>query len=653
MKLSTHKKNILFAILACISTFTFHCRFEIAMGGFAEFPLLNGLDKLYNTFTKPELTDLLIVIGVYLLLRKLTTKEDRLKKSTFFFSLALSVLLLFAISFHKFNSAIFVLGNKYQFMLSAFCVLGFTIPLYAALRLIEYCFCESPLPLKCASLVHGFSPCQDGQPNKTQDIMQGKPQDNVQDISKCKPQDTNHKKAVSRNNLPYGSPNHFLEKHFGLIGFAVIFLGWLPWILLNYPGSGCPDSMQQLSQFLGDEVWDMHHPPLSTFLMGGLFVMGRGIADANFGFFLYCLFQTCTGAWIFSLSMKKLHNLGIPTEGCMLGIFYFALTPFWGTYAQWVEKDLLFAEIVVLQAICMLEVIRKKECTKKDMILLTTTSLLTALLRHNGIYTVLPALLILVIWLKSRSRRFAGAALLTTFLAYEVIVKGFFPAIGLGKTTIVDALSIPFQQTARYVCEHTDEVTDAERAAIESSFVSYDIMFQYDPLIADPIKNYCNGKNLDTYLKTWFQMFWKHPGTYVAATFNLGYGYLAPVSQRIEAWIQGVYYDYMNELGLYHPFDIKYNHYLVYLWNCSMTLPLIQYLASPGFYTWILLILAVMLFSRRRYEALILFVPGFMNLLVCLASPVAGTMRYALPTVAMTPLLIGWTWYALRTKRGD
>ncbi|MBR1855173.1 MAG: hypothetical protein IJ794_18880 [Lachnospiraceae bacterium] len=569
------------------------------MGGFAELPLLNVLDKLYNTFTKPELTDLLIVVGVYLLLRKLAAKEDTLRWRTFFFSMALSVLLLFAISFRKFNSAIFVLGNKYQFMLSAFCVLGFTVPLYATLRLVEYLFCENTLSSKA------------------------------------------------------DSPNHFLEKHLGLIGFTIIFLCWLPWILLNYPGSGCPDSMQQLSQFLGDEVWDMHHPPLSTLLMGGLFVIGRGIVNANFGFFLYCLFQTCTGAWIFSLSMKKLHQLGVPSTWCLLGISYFALTPFWGTYAQWVEKDLLFAQIVVLQAICMLEVIRKKECTKKDMILLTTTSLLTSLLRHNGIYTVLPALLLLAVWLKGRSRRIAGTTLLTTFLVYEVIVKGFFPAIGLGRTTIVDALSIPFQQTARYVCEHTDEITDAERAAIEGSFVSYDIMFQYDPLIADPIKNYCNGKNLDTYLKTWFQMFWKHPETYVAATFNLGYGYLAPVSQRIEAWIQGVYYDYMNELGLYHPFDIKYNHYLVYLWNCSMALPLIQYLASPGFYTWILLILAVMLFSKRRYEALILFVPGFMNLLVCLASPVAGTMRYALPTVAMTPLLIGWTWYALRTKRRD
>ena len=154
--------------------------------------------------------------------------------------------------------------------------------------------------------------------------------------------------------------------------------------------------------------------------------------------------------------MNKLRKLGVPAAWCALGIIYFAFTPFWGTYAQWVEKDLLFSEIVVLQAICMLEVLTTKDCTKRNLILLTITSLLTALLRHNGIYTVVPALLLLTIRLKGTARRYAATALLTNFVVYEILVKGIFPAVGLGRTTIVDALSIPFQQTARYVCEHPD-----------------------------------------------------------------------------------------------------------------------------------------------------------------------------------------------------
>ena len=475
-------------------------------------------------------------------------------------------------------------------MLSVFCIAGFWIMLYPIIRGVYFLFQESFL----------------GQARKT-----------------------------------------FLEKHFLGIGFWVIILGWVPWIILNYPGSGCGDSVLQLQQFLGDARWSVHHPPLSTLIMGSLFVLGRWLVDANFGFFLYCLFQTCVGAWVFSLSMKKLQKLGVPTKLCAVGILFFAFTPLWGTYAQWVEKDLLYAEITVLQAICMLDILVKKQCEKKDALLLAGVSLVTVLLRNNGIYAVVPALFLLAVWLKGVSRRRAAVALLATVILYRGIMQGIFPAMGMGKNSIIDAFNVPFQQTARYVCEHEDEVTEYERAAIEGTFVSYDIMFGYTPLSADTIRIYCTGDNLDEYFKVWFQMFFKHPETYMAAFFNMGYGYLAPVSQYIEAWIQGEYYDYMTEIGLYHTFDTKYHAFLVQIWNKSMALPLIQYLSSPGLYTWVVLILLTVLIKKRKYGPMILFVPGLMNILVCLDSPLAGTIRYALPTLAVVPLLIGWTWYVV------
>lgn len=583
-------------ILACIATFALHCRFEIATGEFIGYPILNGVNKLSNTFMKPEFTDIIVLAAVYLLLRFVAQKDRKLDFGTLIFSMMLSTILLFAISFRKFNSAVLVFGNKYQVILSVFCMVGFCIILYTIIRCVYF------------QLQKGF-------------IKQ--------------------------------ETNTFLDKYFFTIGFCIILLGWLPWITMNYPGSGCPDSVKQLKEFLGDEPWNVGHPPLSTFIMGSLFTLGRWIVDSNFGFFLYCLMQTCVGAWVFSLSMRKLQKLGVPIKICMMGILFFALTPLWGTYAQWVEKDLLYAEVTVLQAVCMLDILVKKQCEKKDALLLSCVSLVTVLLRHNGIYAVLPTLILLTVWLKGVSRRRAAVALLTTMILYEGIMEGLYPALGMGKTSVAEPLSIPFQQTARYVCEHGDEVTEHERAAIEGAFVSYDIMFHYDPLISDPIKIYCTGENLGEYFKVWFQMLFKHPETYAAAFFNMGYGYLAPVSQKIEAWVQRAYFDYMTEIGLHHTLDMKYHHILAQIWDRSMTLPLIQYLASPGFYTWIVLILMAVLIKGRRYKALILFVPGLVNILVCLASPVAGTIRYALPTVAVVPLLIGWTWYMMHEHEID
>ena len=148
-------------------------------------------------------------------------------------------------------------------------------------------------------------------------------------------------------------------KHFQLFGFLIILAGWLPWILMNYPGTSCPDGNLQLRQFLGDAEWAAGHPPLSSVIMGALFTFGRWIGDANFGFFLYCFFQTCVGAWIFTYSLKKLLDMGIPSGWCTVGILFFAFTPFWGTYAQWFEKDLLYAAIAALQVVFLMEVDRK------------------------------------------------------------------------------------------------------------------------------------------------------------------------------------------------------------------------------------------------------------------------------------------------------
>lgn len=43
----------------------------------------------------------------------------------------------------------------------------------------------------------------------------------------------------------------------------------------------------------------------------------------------------------------------------------FALTPFWGTYAQWFEKDLLYAEMTVLQAVYLMSVLKRRNAAGK------------------------------------------------------------------------------------------------------------------------------------------------------------------------------------------------------------------------------------------------------------------------------------------------
>ncbi len=65
---------------------------------------------------------------------------------------------------------------------------------------------------------------------------------------------------------------------------------------------------------------------------------------------------------------------------------------------------------------------------------------------------------------------------------------------------------------------------------------------------------------------------------------------------------------------------------------------------NPGTYTWFLLIMTVYLIYRKRTKGIVLYIASFMNILICIASPVNGLVRYTLPLMACTPLLIGWNY---------
>lgn len=586
-------------LLSCIVVFALHCKFEISSGGFPDSVLLGSLNKLYDSFTPISYTDLVILFAVWKLFDHVFSREHKIDYGTGIFALILSVLLVTCISFYKFNSPVFVLGSGFQMMLSALCICGFWILIYLSVRSLFFC------------MEKGDGSCAEKGGTKT-----------------------------------------FYEKHFLLFGALIIFMGWLPWILMNYPGTSCPDGMYQLSQFLGDAAWAGGHPPLSSVIMGSLFSFGRWLADANFGFFLYCFFQTCVGAWVFAYSIKKLLDLGIPAKWCTVGILFFAFSPFWGTYAQWFEKDLFYVEMTLLQAVFVLEVIIKKSCGVRESVLLVLSSILVSLLRNNGIYAVAPALLLLAVWLKKKDRKRVLIALFVTVLAFEGVTKGlYYTVLDVARPSAAEPLSIPFLQTARYVEYYGDEVTEYEREVIDR-VLSFEGIANYNPLDAETVRGYYKGAELGEYFKIWFQMFWKHPGCYVSAFLNTGYGYLAPVSQDIEAWIGPDYYSYDAELGIHHVFDLKMTNVLIQVWFLSMTLPLVKYLCTPGMYTWILLVLALFLWKRRKFGGLILFVPSIMDVLVCVASPLPSALRFEMPVAAALPLLIGWTYYCLHEDEG-
>lgn len=58
--------------------------------------------------------------------------------------------------------------------------------------------------------------------------------------------------------------------------------------------------------------------------------------------------------------------------------------------------------------------------------------------------------------------------------------------------SIREALSLPFQQTARYALEYGNEITE-EEAAVISNILDYEHLAEnYNPRISDPVKRTFN-----------------------------------------------------------------------------------------------------------------------------------------------------------------
>ncbi len=584
-----------------------HCKLEVLKGDTA-FTATNIFKRLGSSYTAYPMADLLFLVALFLILNYVVNLDLKSGKKipdglSSGIAALFSLSYLFATGYLKTNDTSFFNNDALQTIYALFCLVGYFLFFYFVMRL-----------LLCSS---------------------------------------EHLKKTLRNNGEQKERKVFvfIGKHFLLFSFIFIFLCYLPYILLNYPGSFCYDANYQLRQYFGDLSMNGHHPPLSSFILGTAMKWGKAISSANFGAFLYQLLQSVFGAFVFSFGMKKLYEHGLRMRYCLVGVVFFGMVPLWGCFCQWFEKDLLFTQMATLFVVFLLDVLAKEHCSIKNAVALIVTGVLAALLRNNGIYALLPALALLVFALKKSSKASrirAVACFCTVLLIYGGVTQILYPQMGITNGSVREALSIPFQQTARYVKYYGDEVTEEEREAI-NSVLAYDKLAKvYNPVRSDEVKDTYkeNGAKLPAYFKSWFIMFFKHPGVYFSAFFNASYGYMAPVKADIEASIRTNCensYAYLKELGIRHDPEKQTPEILKTWRSFNMNYPLVRYLSMPGLYSWILILCAVLLLRKKKFAALLFLLPSAMNLLVCYASPLANAIRYALPTVAAAPLVIGWT----------
>lgn len=432
-----------------------------------------------------------------------------------------------------------------------------------------------------------------------------------------------------------------------LLALGILAMCWLPYLVLCWPGSLTYDAQWQLGQYFGRTAATNHHPWLSTLLMGGIVDLGRSL---DWGLFLYVLFQSALCAAVFAAVCVQAERLA-GRRAFWLTLAYYALVPTWGAYAQMVVKDTLFYGVFAAFFLGLAEVLRRRGTAGPALLAgLGLLALACALLRNNGVYLVVPALLALGAAVRRPKIRAVlaglGAGVLVLYLAF---IQLALPALGVAPGSSREMLSLPFQQTARYVALYGDELTAEEIAVIDSVLDYEAVVSSYDPRVADPVKNTYHGtpEAMGDYWELWLDCGLRHPDAYLQATWNAMFGYFLP-GYRYGSFGGNYFMTQEERYGIQVNFRFPAAASAVdgfsRLWSVTPGLALLN---APGTHAWALILCTAALLRKRRWQALAAVFPLWLALAICCVSPVNGLVRYVLPIMAAMPTLLSFAWWAL------
>lgn len=443
-------------------------------------------------------------------------------------------------------------------------------------------------------------------------------------------------------------------QHPFVITFIFLCICWTIPIVLKYPAGICFDASWQIDQGMGNVPLTTHHPIFHTMLMAWFVKFGMKLYSANVGIFLFCVVEAIILALIFSFAIKCLVDFQAKYWSILLAVIFFGFSPFITGYVGTVIKDVYFVAMCVLYITTLIVYAADRElfwskCYYSILFVLATVGMV--LFRNNGLYMCAPTALVLMVYeFKKRDNTFIkhiviiATSCILAVTASKTLTHIYQPEKG----SIAEALSLPFQQTARYVKTYGNEVTENEKKII-SKVLPYDRLGElYDPYISDPVKFYFNnsatGDDLKQYLNVWWRQFLKHPTCYVKATVQQSIFLIYPGYNNYAYYLNSNANNYFYQKEQYFTTPRKIallqQKYFEYLVGCH-SVPIISLLNNMALYIMGMFCLLIFSWKKHNYNSMFFFIPLILSVLIIVAAPtIRGHVRYAFPVIYTFPLIL-------------
>ena len=455
----------------------------------------------------------------------------------------------------------------------------------------------------------------------------------------------------------------FVRRHRFWAVALFLLLCWSVPLAVCYPAAFCTDAWAQLAQYWGTEAFSSNHPPIHTLMLGLFSRLGMALGSANFGLFLFALLQSFAFSLIIAYVFCLYDNLNLPKWIKLLSLLMSVLSPFIANRAGVLLKDVPYSMAFLLLTAQFIYALLDIDAFLKSgrQLAITAIAIMAVMLmRNNGQYVLIPTALVLLLLIflnrKLLGRRRALSLLLLILLPLaaasgikSAVEKYYDPVPG----SIAESLSLPFQQTARYVRDHGSQVTEEEREAIDA-VLPYDRLAElYNPIISDPVKaqfrEQAGNDQLKAYLKVWLKMFFKHPMTYVEATANQFYALLYPFAENRTVYVganDGAWFrSGVEEItGISMPESLSMERDVLTDWFLLMySSPVIGMISHTAPYTIAAFFLCIMAAVRKKSLFLLPALPVLITAVgLILAPAIIANPRYAFPIIYTMPLLTGY-----------
>lgn len=435
----------------------------------------------------------------------------------------------------------------------------------------------------------------------------------------------------------------------------LLFICWLPYLLVLKPGVYWWDTTYQVVQFLDfDSPLIDHHPVMDTMLFGSVSKFGYEVTGSYLtGLYALIVIQSILTCCVLAAFCCLLGRFGVSSSIQAVLLLFFALFPFFPVFNSALSKDSVSLPFFIGFYICFAEIWRRRAASPKLIFGLILCAAVASMTKKTALLIVLPSILAVIPILNGW--RFRTPLIFLTIVVWAVVsmaipkiteaIHGFAPG---GRQ---EMLAVPLQQAANIIIKARDEIEPRELDVLQDSYLYPldELADRYSWRVVDGVKGGGEAPNADytEFIKVWVGLVVRKPvlafeawSGLTAGWFSYGDTLLDPpltssnVNEGIKelpGWDAGGYW----------------NESLSDWYGQLLTIPVLNLLFSRAL--WGSFIPGYLVFSSlrapsgQRMRRLVLYAPVLLTVASLMVGPTSLTreaVRYVAPMVFALPCLM-------------